>query len=81
MESPKGENIKKAVQWGSYLGLGLEFAVTLLLFIFAGRYLDGKFGTNPWLLIAGAAVGFVAGFYLMFRSIANLGQPKDKQRE
>lgn len=59
-------------QYGRHLGLGIEFAASLLLFIFLGRYLDGKYGTEPWLTVSGAAVGFAAGFYGMFRSLGGL---------
>ena len=48
-------------------GLGMQFVITILLCIYAGRWLDGKVGTAPWLLIAGAVLGTAAGFFVMFR--------------
>ena len=44
---------KHAADLGRYAGLGFQFAATLLLFGAAGWWLDGKLGTDPWLLIAG----------------------------
>lgn len=69
-------------QIGSYLTIGLELAVVLLVFIFLGRYLDSRWGTEPWLLITGAAVGFIAGFYNLFRTLSRLnGSEKKKEEE
>jgi F0F1-type ATP synthase assembly protein I len=47
----------------SLLGLGFELVVPIVLFMFAGRWLDGRLGTKPWLLIAGALLGSVVGFW------------------
>jgi F0F1-type ATP synthase assembly protein I len=58
--------------YGPYLSLGLEFAVTLLVFIFLGHYLDGRWGTGPWLTLTGAVLGFSASFYYLFKTLSNL---------
>ena len=50
------------------LGVGLQFAVTLLVCLFAGQWLDRKFGTTPWLLLAGMLVGSVVGFWSLVRA-------------
>lgn len=68
-------------QIGSYLGIGLELAVFLLLFIFLGRYLDSRWGTEPWLLLTGAVVGFVAGFYNLIKTLSRLGKSEKKKEE
>jgi len=59
---------------GPYLSIGLELALFLLVFIFIGRYLDRMYGTEPWLMIAGAALGFVGGFYSLFRTLSRLNR-------
>ena len=66
---------------GPYLGIGLELAVTILIFLFAGRYLDNRWDTTPWLMIAGAALGFAIGFYGLFRTLAGLSKPGDRSRK
>jgi F0F1-type ATP synthase assembly protein I len=48
-------------------GMGLQFVVVILLCLYAGMWLDRKFGTAPWLLIAGVLVGATAGFYSLYR--------------
>jgi ATP synthase protein I len=54
---------------GEVMGVGLQFAASILLFLFAGRWLDGYLGTSPWLLIAGVFIGASAGFYAMYRQL------------
>lgn len=41
----------------SYAGLGLSFALTLCVFALVGYWLDGKWGTKPWLMVAGVLLG------------------------
>jgi len=52
-----------------FAGSGVQFVVSILLFLYIGKWLDGKFGTEPWLLMAGVIVGAVAGFYSFYRRI------------
>lgn len=51
------------------MGLGLQFVIGILLFLYAGMWLDKKFGTAPWLLLLGALVGAGAGFYSLWRAM------------
>jgi F0F1-type ATP synthase assembly protein I len=48
-------------------GMGLQFVVVILICLYAGMWLDRKFGTAPWLLIVGVLVGATAGFYALYR--------------
>lgn len=52
-----------------FAGVGLQFAGAILLFLFAGRWLDARLGTEPWLLLAGVFVGAGAGFYSIYRQL------------
>ena len=47
---------------GPYAGVGMTFALTILVFVAAGYWLDEKFGTRPWLLICGVFVGATGAF-------------------
>ena len=47
----------------------LEFAVAILLGVFAGQWLDRRWGTTPWLLVVGAMLGAVVGFYKLYRDL------------
>ncbi|MAT15804.1 MAG: hypothetical protein CMJ46_11120 [Planctomyces sp.] len=53
--------------------IGLSFALPPL----AGYWLDKKFETSPWLVIAGAVLGFLVGMKLLFELAKRLGRPKD----
>ena len=53
----------------AYLGLGFELAAPPLLGVFIGYYLDRRFATTPWLLITGAMLGILVGFYGFFRAV------------
>jgi F0F1-type ATP synthase assembly protein I len=50
-------------------GGGLEFAVAILLGVFAGQWLDRRWGTSPWLVVIGAVTGAGAGFYKLYRDL------------
>jgi F0F1-type ATP synthase assembly protein I len=53
----------------SFAGAGIGFVISILLFLYIGKWLDAKLGTAPWLLIAGVFVGAGAGFYSFYRRI------------
>jgi ATP synthase protein I len=54
---------------GSFAGLGLQFALTILVFLYAGQWLDRKLGTAPWLLLLGVFIGAAGGFYSLYRAL------------
>jgi len=51
------------------MGYGLAWALSVLLFLGVGAWLDSKLGTAPWLLVVGAFVGAGAGFYSLYYHI------------
>ena len=60
---------------GPYLSLGTSLAAPVVVLALFGRWLDVKWGTEPWLLLAGSLLGMVTGFYSFFRTV--LRQPPD----
>jgi F0F1-type ATP synthase assembly protein I len=54
---------------GQFMGLGVTWALAVLLFLGAGAWLDSKLGTAPVLMIVGAFVGAGAGFYSLYYHI------------
>ena len=54
---------------GQYTGYGLTWALSVLLFLLGGWWLDGKAGTAPLFMILGAFVGGGAGFYSLYRHL------------
>lgn len=52
-----------------FVGLGFEIVVPILVGTFGGRWLDGKLGTGPWLLLVGTVLGIAAGFLNFFSAV------------
>jgi len=59
---------------GPYLQIGWIFVFAQLIGTGIGWWLDGKLGTRPWLLVAGALLGMAAGFVNLFRVTRSLGK-------
>lgn len=53
-----------------YLGMGTSLAVTVLLGLWIGRWLDKKLGTEPILFLVGAGLGLVAAGLQFFKTVA-----------
>ena len=60
----------------SFAGAGVQFVLAILLFLYVGKWLDGKLGTAPWLLMAGVFVGAAAGFYSFYAKITAASRGK-----
>jgi ATP synthase protein I len=65
---------------GEFAGVGLQFAGSILVFLFIGQWLDDRFHTKPWLLIVGVFSGAVLGFYSMYHKLM-AAQARDDQRK
>lgn len=52
-----------------YLDLGFQFAISILLGVGGGYWLDSKIGTRPVFLIIGLLVGATAGFLNLYRTV------------
>ena len=50
-------------------GLGVQFAVALLFFVFAGNWVDQRFGSSPIALLVGVFVGGGGTFFLKVRQL------------
>jgi ATP synthase protein I len=58
-----------AVNYGPYIGLGLQLAVTVLVMVFLGIWLDGKFNTNPWLTVIFSFLGIATSLYNFIKTV------------
>jgi ATP synthase protein I len=52
-----------------YAGLGLQLAVSLLVFVWIGQWADRKLGTGGLLTILSALVGFGGTMFSVIRSL------------
>ncbi|MFN8570755.1 MAG: AtpZ/AtpI family protein [Gemmatimonadaceae bacterium] len=63
---------------GAYAGLGLQFALAILLFLYAGQWVDKRLGTSPAFLVIGVFVGAGAAFYSMYRTLMRAQRRDDE---
>ena len=50
-------------------GLGTQFFIAVLLFMYAGNWMDERLGTSPLLVLAGVIGGGGGTFYLSYRRL------------
>jgi hypothetical protein len=50
-------------------GAGIQFAVSIVVFLFLGQWLDRRLGTAPVFLFGFVFVGAAASFYSMYRQL------------
>ncbi|MGA9119321.1 MAG: AtpZ/AtpI family protein [Bacteroidota bacterium] len=62
---------------GPFLTLGIQLALTVILLFFLGRWLDGKFGTAPWLMLGGIVIGITGGLIKFIRTSMEIGREED----
>ncbi len=66
-----------------YLALGTSmassFVVSVLMGLFAGNFLDQKYGTAPWLLLVGVFSGIGLGVISSVHIIKLLGRNDDSE--
>jgi F0F1-type ATP synthase assembly protein I len=68
----RGAGDKRAVRGVSgteFAGIGIQFAASILVFVFLGVWLDRRLGTTPWLVIICVFVGAAGGFFSMYRKM------------
>ena len=77
-DKPGGFGRKWSTQFGPFLTLGLQLALSVIVFFFLGRWLDSKFDTAPWLMILGAVMGITGGFISFFRTVLAMGRKEER---
>jgi len=79
--TPPGRKQRWVEELGPYLTMGIQLALGVVIFFFLGRWLDGVFGTSPWLMIAGLALGSIGGLVKFLRDAVALGRRANKEAE
>ena len=49
------------------ISAGTAFAISILLGVFIGRWVDRRWELEPWGVLVGAMLGMAAGFYNLVR--------------
>lgn len=69
-KDPSNSNLYK--DYAPYLGLGIQLATTIVLMVFLGIWLDGKFNTSPYLTLVFSFLGIFTGMYHFIKSVTRL---------
>jgi F0F1-type ATP synthase assembly protein I len=64
-----------------FAGVGLQFALSILIFVYLGSWLDRRFGTAPWILLAALFFGAGGSFYSMYRKLMAAQEREDAARK
>src|SRR5437016_1163631 len=65
----KPTRVNSAVSGAEFAGIGIQFALTILVFVFGGLWLDRRLDSSPWFTLIGVTVGAAGGFYSMYVKI------------
>lgn len=64
---------------GTYLTLGVQLALAPVILFFLGQWLDDKYGTGPWLRLAGLAIGVTGGFIKFVKTATALSKEAEAE--
>ena len=64
----------------AHITIGIQLAITILLFVFAGNWLDIRFKKSPLFLGIGTILGMGIGFYHLMKDLQS-EDSKEKHRE
>ncbi|NWF87987.1 MAG: AtpZ/AtpI family protein [Ignavibacteriaceae bacterium] len=58
--------------YAPYLGLGVQLAASIVILLFIGIWLDGKFDSSPYLTLVFSFLGIFTGMYHFIKSVTRL---------
>ena len=61
-------------------GIGFSLAVCIVGMAYLGRWLDGKFGTEPALTLVFLVIGLLAGFVGAYRQLQRVLEARERRR-
>ena len=71
----------KGLSGADFAGMGMQFAVAIIVFLFAGQWLDNRLGINGLFTIIGVFLGAAAAFYNMYRKVTAAQKQDDEERK
>ena len=78
--TPGADGGQGGLSGAEFAGVGVQFAASILLFLWVGQWLDRRFGTAPWGLIIGVFTGAGGAFYAMHRKLMAAQRADDERR-
>ena len=79
-EKRSQQSSRKGLSGGDFAGLGIQFAAAIIIFLYAGQWVDNRIGTNGLFTIVGVFIGAGAAFYNMYRKISAAQKQDDEER-
>ncbi len=65
-----------------HAGAGLQFAVSIVVFLYAGQWVDRRLGSEPWGLLIGVFTGAGAAFFSLYRRLmADVRREEEARRK
>jgi len=78
--APEGPASKRRSAAGLAAGAGLQFAISIVVFLFVGQWLDRRLDTAPVFLFGCVFLGAGGSFYAMYRQLTAAQRREDEQR-
>lgn len=73
-----GRQLRIATDVGA---IGIELAISPLIGLLGGRFLDRTFGTDPWLMYVGLGLGLLAGVRAVWKVVKRTKRVLDAKPE
>jgi ATP synthase protein I len=70
----KEDSGKILKEYAPFIGLGLQLAITVVVLVFLGVWLDDKFDTKPWLTVICSFLGVFAALYNFIKTVIKSGK-------
>lgn len=65
----------------AHITIGIQLAITILIFVLGGNWLDVRFNKSPLFLIIGTALGMAIGFYHLLKDLQGEESKDERGRE
>lgn len=75
------QRTRQVYQAAGMASVGLEMAIATLLGWAIGHWLDGRFGTTPWLMLLFLLLGIAAGFKGLIRAAGEAKRSLSESKE
>lgn len=66
--------LRDYIEKTSYMMVGVQFALAVIIGLGIGYYLDSRFDTFPWLTLFWLIIGFLAGLKNVYRELKKVAR-------